>query len=245
MSKIPKQLIPLIILVIVILAVFFTARVMFVPKSFGDYGHYRADATEDVAALEIAYAGYMVCYDCHDEIFETKQESHHRNVSCEVCHGPAANHTEAPDEFTPEAPRERGFCPLCHGFNPARPSGFPQIIPNQHNPGKPCMTCHNPHNPLLPHSPTECSACHREIASKKMVSPHVSLTCKRCHDVPKGHLDTPRYVKANKPVSRELCGSCHDKNSGSDITIAKIDIETHNERYNCWDCHYPHFPEAK
>lgn len=244
MLNIPKQFIPLIILTIIILAVFFTARTMFVPESFGKYGHYRADATDDNAAKEISYAGYTVCYDCHDEIYDEKMSSFHRGVSCEVCHGPAFNHTQEPDEYTPVAPRDRGLCPQCHGFNPARPSGFPQIIATQHNPGKPCMTCHNPHNPLLPHSPEECSACHREIARKKVVSPHVSLNCVTCHKVDKGHLDTPRFVRAEKPNSRELCGECHSKNTDRKKSIRKIDMDTHNERYLCWDCHYPHHPEA-
>ena len=39
-----------------------------------------------------------VCLDCHDDIFEVKQSSFHKNVSCEVCHGPAAGH---PDAFIP------------------------------------------------------------------------------------------------------------------------------------------------
>ena len=146
MYRIPQQLLPLTALLILILGALITARLLLVPDTFGDYGHYRADAVNEVAALEITYAGQEVCSECHDDIFETKRESHHRGVSCEVCHGPAVDHAEAPDEITPSAPRGRGYCPLCHGYNPARPSGFPQINPERHNPGKPCMTCHDPHS---------------------------------------------------------------------------------------------------
>lgn len=244
MNNFPKQLIPLAILVVLILAVFFTARIMFVPKTFGEYGFYRASAVDDVAALDISYAGYTACYDCHDDIYETKMMSNHRGVSCEVCHGPAEQHIDSPDEFTPDAPRDRGLCTLCHGFNPARPSGFPQILPDQHNPGKACMSCHNPHNPLLPHSPEECSACHRTIATDKNVSPHADIPCTRCHTVPKEHLVTPKFVMAEKPVDRNFCGGCHARNADSPKSIPRIDLETHNERYLCWECHYPHSPEA-
>jgi len=66
MQNIPKQIIPLTILLVVILVVFFTAQYLFVPKSFGKYGHYRADAVNDVAKQEIVYAGFTACYDCHD-----------------------------------------------------------------------------------------------------------------------------------------------------------------------------------
>lgn len=52
---------------------------------------------------------------------------HHSGVACESCHGPALAHVEAPDEYIPDAPRGRKGCMLCHGYNPARPSGFPEI----------------------------------------------------------------------------------------------------------------------
>ena len=184
---------------------------------------------------------------------------------CLSCHDPHSAKEKGLLKITVHKPMVDGQCRECH-LAPTEPAPFKttksgsELCLECHSSMKKelrrnfihdptvkgnCLTCHDPHNPLLPHSPTECSACHREIASKKMVSPHVSLTCKRCHDVPEGHLDTPRYVRANKPVSRELCGSCHATNSGSDRSIAKIELDTHNERYNCWDCHYPHFPEAK
>jgi len=244
-KKIPQQIVSLAILFAILLAGLIVARIILIPKSFGKYGHYRADAVEEIMALDINYAGAQVCEECHDDIAEVKNRSNHRNVSCEVCHGPAVKHTEAPDEYTPGAPRERGYCPLCHGYDPSRPTGFPQIITELHNPGKPCMTCHNPHNPILPHTPEECSACHREIANTKKVSPHESLECTTCHDVPSEHLTTPRFAMAKKPMNRAFCGQCHDKNADSSKEIPRIDLRTHNERYMCWDCHYPHHPEAR
>ncbi len=243
-SRIPQQVIPLTLILIAIIVAFFVARAYLVPDSFGKYGHYRADAVDEIAALEIVYAGSQACADCHDDIQDVKSESHHRGVACETCHGPGTQHIEDPDEFVLTAPRGRGYCPLCHGYDPARPSGFPQILPVTHNPGKPCMTCHDPHNPELPHPPEECSACHRLIASEKMVSHHASLECTTCHETPAEHLITPAVALAKRPVSRQLCGQCHGEDAESSSRIPRVDLETHGEGYLCWDCHYPHYPEA-
>lgn len=242
---VPQQIISLAIVFAILIAGLVIARIILVPKSFGEYGHYRADAVDEIASQEIKYAGYQACRECHDDIFEQKENSNHRDVSCEVCHGPSVDHINSPDEIKPIAPRGRGYCPLCHGYDPSRPTGFPQIITSLHNPGKPCMTCHNPHNPLLPHKPEECSACHREIASEKRVSHHVSLACERCHTVPEQHLVDPRMTRVTKPASREFCGECHAKGSTAPSEIPRIDLATHGERYLCWDCHYPHNPEAR
>jgi hypothetical protein len=244
-TKFPQQVISLAIIFAIFITALIVARIILIPKSFGKYGHYRADSVDEIMALPINYAGSDACYDCHDDIVDTKKTSNHKGVGCEVCHGPAAKHVDAPDEFTPDAPRERGQCPLCHGFNTSRPTGFPQIITEQHNPGKPCMNCHEPHNPVLPHSPEECSACHREIANKTKVSHHSTLDCETCHEVAKNHTTSPRLAVAKKPTGRDFCGECHDEGASSPRSVPKIDLSEHNERYLCWDCHYPHFPEAR
>ncbi len=242
--KIPQQLISLIILFALFLTALIVARSILVPKSFGKYGYYRADAVNEIASLPIQYAGSKTCIECHSDVNDLKSKSNHSALSCEVCHNAAAKHAEAPDEFTPSAPREREFCPVCHGYNPSRPTGFPQILPAVHNPGKPCMSCHNPHNPMLPRTPQDCSACHREISNEKNVSPHVSLACTKCHTVSDEHLKNPKESLPGKPENREFCGQCHSKDANSPREIPRIDLVTHWERYKCWDCHYPHSPEA-
>lgn len=243
--KIPKQIISLAFLFAVAIASLVIIRILLVPHSFGRYGHYRAEAVDEIVAQKINYAGYTACIGCHEEIYTPKERSHHKGVSCEACHDPAAKHAAAPGEFVPSAPRERGYCPLCHGYNPSRPTGFPQIVTELHNPGKACMRCHDPHNPLLPHTPEECSACHREIASVQRVSYHATLSCVECHIVPREHSARPKFVLAQKPTEREFCGKCHAKDAVSAPDIPRIDLTTHGERYLCWDCHYAHYPEAK
>jgi hypothetical protein len=242
----PQQLTRLLIIFGVLVGGLFVARHRLVPKTFGEKGHYRAAAVVTIKALPVRYAGREACATCHDQIADAHGKARHQSVACEVCHGPAAAHTEAPTENVLEAPRKRGYCPLCHGYDPSRPTGFPQIDPATHNPVKPCISCHNPHQPEPPHVPSECSACHGEIARTKAVSRHALLACTECHQTPVKHKDTPRMFRPEKPRSREFCARCHAKGANSAKEIPRIDAETHGgARYLCWQCHYPHMPEGK
>ena len=250
-GKVPQQLVVLGAVAAVVIIGFFTLRALIIPKSFGKYGHYRADAIDEIRKLPISYAGVTACADCHDDIVQKKSLGYHRNVACEVCHGPAAGHIEDPTAIKPPAPRQREGCPLCHNYNPSRPTGFPQIVTVQHNPGKPCMTCHNPHDPVPPVTPTECMACHRGIVNQKSVSHHAPLQCTTCHDVPKEHFKNPRLFLVGKPTNNAFCGKCHTTEGKPEkdiVDLAKVapKIElAHAGRYRCWDCHYPHSPEGK
>ncbi|MFH1277774.1 MAG: hypothetical protein ABIK65_05295 [Candidatus Eisenbacteria bacterium] len=242
--RVPQQLIPLCLLFAVLIVAIVVARSFLVPPTFGERGYYRWNAVEEIRELGTSYAGYVVCAECHDDIAEAKGKANHRGLSCESCHGPAADHAEAPDEFLPEKPAGREFCALCHGYNAARPSGFPQIIPDRHHPGEPCVVCHDPHAPALPNLPDDCGACHRKIASQKSVSHHVGLSCLDCHDVLEEHVTSPSPASASKPTSRARCGRCHAEGADSPKIVPRVDLDTHGGRYLCWDCHYPHHPEA-
>jgi hypothetical protein len=169
--------------------------------------------------------------------------SNHRGVSCEVCHGPAANHAASPMEVKPAINRERDLCTVCHAFNPSRPSGFPQIDPVSHNARTPCATCHQPHAPEPPVTPGECSACHGQIARQKAVSHHSGLPCTTCHQTPDQHKEAPRSVRPSRPTDRAFCGGCHAEPAMAGSGIPQVDMQTHGERYLCWQCHYPHYPE--
>ena len=228
-----------------IIVVFLIVRQLLVPATFGVLGHYRASAVDKARELPINFAGGKACLDCHDDINNEKMQSYHKDLSCEVCHGPSVKHVESQGEVKPEIFRDREHCLVCHAYNPSRPTGFPQVIPAQHNFGKVCMTCHKPHNPTLPHTPEDCSACHREIASKKAVSKHSSLACAECHTVPAEHLVSPRMNQVEKPNTKESCAKCHGLDAKIEQDIKKVNIDTHGGRYLCWDCHYPHYPEVK
>lgn len=198
-----------------------------------------------VAAHKAKYAGHEACAPCHEEIVKVHDAHRHQHVACEVCHGPAAEHAESPTEKRPLVPRTRAACPLCHGYDPSRPTGFPQIDPVTHNPLKACYTCHNPHAPEPPRTPEDCSACHAEIARTKAVSHHALLPCKRCHETQKLHMVNPTASRPAKPATREFCGGCHAPGANSPKEIPRVDLATHGERYVCWQCHHPHFPELK
>lgn len=245
MKHVPHQLVPLIVLFVVLIGVLVVARQLFVPETFGQYGHYRAASVDEVAALPMAYAGYRACLACHDDIYQKKQLSLHAGLACETCHGAAAAHANGESEELPYVPRGRDHCQLCHGFNPARPTGFPQILPDMHNPGAACIGCHDSHSPRLTGTGGECSACHRMIANQKAVSTHATLNCTDCHTVPVDHSTQPRLVRAIKPTTAATCGRCHAKESSAAAEVIRIDMTDHGGRYLCWECHYPHLPEAR
>jgi len=244
-KKLPEQVTRILLIVIVFIVVFLVAEYLFVPGDFGEHGHYRSSAIDMIIKSDIKYAGQVICNDCHDDIFEIKASGYHQSVSCEVCHGPAAGHTEDPEEVVLPAPRERAYCPLCHEYLPSRPTGFPQIVSASHNPMNPCIHCHDPHEPKPPHTPEECAACHGEIARTKSLSPHTYVPCTRCHETPDEHKINPRDYLPNKPTNREFCGGCHGIGADSEKGIPRVDLETHEPRYVCWQCHYPHLPEAR
>jgi len=239
----PEQIKRLSVVFVLVVATFLFVRPFLIPSDFGKFGHFRASAVDEIAAQEIHFAGHVVCLDCHDDIMEVKQSGFHKNVSCEVCHGPAYAHSEG-EEVELSAPRERGYCPLCHEYLPSRPTGFPQIISASHNPMEACISCHEPHEPKPPEAPKDCDACHGEIANTKALSKHIYIPCIRCHETPEDHKLRPREVKSLKPLTREFCGECHAEEADSKKSVPRIDMVSHEERYVCWQCHYPHLPEV-
>jgi hypothetical protein len=245
-SRLPEQVKRLSIVLLVLIAAFVPVRRLLIPPDFGKYGHYPASALNDAIAMPVSYAGQGACNECHDDVMGEKGAGYHASLSCEVCHGPAFAHTENPDSVIPPAPRDRGYCPVCHEYVNSKPTGFPQIVSASHNPLKPCIECHNPHNPVPPETPKECTACHAAIARTKEASEHVYLACTRCHDAPEEHRVHPRQHVVSKPTSREFCGECHAEDAAApDASGPAIDMATHGERYVCWQCHYPHNPEAR
>ena len=131
------------------LAVFGAARRLAVPKDFGVYGHYRAGALDDARKRPIAFAGQQACGECHTDIVELRKASLHRQVSCEVCHGPLAKHASGDDTTTPKRPDGRTACLYCHQKNVSKPAGFPQIVVKEHADEGKCSECHQPHNPKI------------------------------------------------------------------------------------------------
>ena len=134
---VPGQVLRLAIIFAVAVGVLLIARQRFVPESFGEIGHYRADALPEIMAQPLHYAGLQACVECHVDQADAKSGSYHRGLTCEGCHGAAADHAADPTERSPVVPGGRKGCLRCHAYLAARPTGFPQIIENVHNPMEP------------------------------------------------------------------------------------------------------------
>lgn len=131
------------------LIAFLLLRGSMVPRSFGQYGHYRGNAIAEIAASPISFAGHQACETCHSEIVEQKLKGKHARVNCEACHGPLAKHTEDPGSVTPVKLVPATLCIRCHEANAAKPKSFPQIVSAEHAGGTSCELCHKPHSPAI------------------------------------------------------------------------------------------------
>jgi hypothetical protein len=128
--------------------VFLGMRAFLVPKSFGQYGHYRGDAMAEIAARPVNFAGHQTCESCHADVLDKKKDGRHARVNCEACHGPLAKHADDPS-VTPAKLDTAVLCVRCHEANAAKPKGFPQVASADHSAGLACDTCHQPHSPAI------------------------------------------------------------------------------------------------
>src|SRR3974390_3336231 len=94
--------------------VFLLIREYVVPKSFGQYGHYRGNAISETAAHPVRFAGHEACESCHSDVLDAKKNGKHARVNCEACHGPQAKHAEDPSAVTPPKPDTAVLCVRCH-----------------------------------------------------------------------------------------------------------------------------------
>ena len=254
-GKIPNQVLQVGFVLLLVCSTMILVRQRFIPESFGELGHYRADAVEVNASHEIQFAGWQACAECHDDQVATKNSSFHRTLSCETCHGPAAEHAREEADEDPPLPTGRDLCLTCHRYLVSRPTGFPQIIEERHEPAKSCHTCHDPHDPVPSERPESCSGCHATIARVKAVSHHAPLDCEVCHEAEPEHFLRPRSHLPRKPFERAFCGNCHAAGvdtpanyRGVDLTafeVPKIEQDTHGGTLVCWQCHYQHSPEVR
>jgi transcription elongation factor Elf1 len=131
------------------IVVFVVLRAVLVPRSFGEYGHYRGNAITEIAARPVAFAGHQTCEACHSDVLEVKSKGKHAHVNCEACHGALAKHAEDPASVEPTKLDTAVLCVRCHAADGAKPRNFPQVVAADHSSGLPCGTCHQPHSPLI------------------------------------------------------------------------------------------------
>jgi len=136
-------------LFVVAFLVFLGIRGFVVPRTFGQYGHYRAAAIGEIAARPVHFAGHQACADCHTDVVDAKAKGKHAQVNCEACHGAQAQHVADPADVVPAKLDTAVLCARCHQASAAKPAGFPQVEPADHSNGVACETCHNPHSPAI------------------------------------------------------------------------------------------------
>ena len=133
------------------------ARAIWIPKGFGELGHYRSGAINDVRARPASFAGKQVCIECHTDVPDKQKGGKHAQINCEACHGALAAHATAADPSAnkPERPDGAKLCVTCHEANVAKLRGFKQVDSRTHNPGAKCTGCHTAHNPLAGIAPAK------------------------------------------------------------------------------------------
>lgn len=193
-----------------------------VPRSFGQFGHYRGEAIAEATAKEPRHLGETSCQNCHAEEVRLHDKDAHARVQCEVCHGPGQAHA-ADQKRAMRVPEGNGLCLGCHQKLAARPSAFPQIDRREHfakvgvkDDKLLCKTCHNPHEPLymdrdlrtarlhpLVH---RCRDCHlgsaRDAATPRPPGHPAIFECRYCHAEVVNDF-------SRRPHQRVECTTCH------------------------------------
>jgi hypothetical protein len=148
-----EHLVRLAVVIAIALIAFVVLRTLVVPKSFGQYGHYRGAAIAETAARPVAFAGHDVCEACHTDVVDQKKLGKHVVVPCEACHGAQARHADDPASVKPPKLDTAVVCARCHEANSAKPKAFPQVATADHSGGIACDTCHQPHRPKIEDQP--------------------------------------------------------------------------------------------
>ena len=188
------------------------------------------------------------CLECHNTYFrpirgtrnEYDRREMHLGVTCERCHGPAADHVEYhllhPDEFDGkhivdprELSRERllDVCGQCHGQegNHLKPTF-------SYRPGEPLNEYFRPHLKSYPEDNHTANQIHHLRQSTCFQSSD-NLTCVTCHDphIPEG--------PDNAASIKKSCLGCHNADQ-----CPKRPELSERFRDQCIRCHMPKEPAA-
>ena len=163
MFKDIEHLVRLAVVFAIGVAAFVILRASVVPRSFGQYGHYRGAAIGEIASRPVALAGHETCEGCHTDVVDQKKLGKHVVVACEACHGAQARHANDPTSVQPPKLDTAIVCARCHEANAAKPKNFPQAATADHAGGLACVTCHRPHRPK---TETEKPELEKAVAAK-------------------------------------------------------------------------------
>ncbi len=155
-----SHVIKIAVVFLIIAGFVYPIRWLLTPKSFGDLGHYRADAIGEEAAKVPRHGTNISCLKCHEYEFDNLLSGHHKTLSCEFCHGTYADHVKG-DQKTANLDIKQGkeinaLCLRCHNNEiVARPKSMiktivmpdhlrDQMVNEKHT----CNQCHYVHDPL-------------------------------------------------------------------------------------------------
>lgn len=138
------------ILIAVGIVGFLVARALTVPKSFGQYGHYRGDSIQENQDLSVILETPETCRECHDDELKRKpdepavwpgldawQKGKHGSLTCANCHGNLKEHVErrrkdpTSETFVVTKDNRPQLCLLCHHAMVARPKVLPIFDPKR------------------------------------------------------------------------------------------------------------------
>jgi len=162
-------------LFVVAFLVFLLIRAYVVPKTFGQYGHYRAAAIGEIAARQVKFAGHETCETCHSDIADTKTKGKHAHVNCETCHGALFQRLPAPAQ-----PKGNLYARFVALIVPPIPPDAPLL---RHADDPMSVT------PVKPDTAVLCARCHTATAAKPKAFPQVDpadhsggAPCQTCHN---------------------------------------------------------------
>jgi DmsE family decaheme c-type cytochrome len=190
---------------------------------------------------------------CHGEVADHLANTPHGSKAferlaahgCESCHGPAAAHTENPDDpalrpsITKLSAKDQAkICQSCH-------SGRQQMFWHgsvHANRGLSCQSCHSIHAFKSDKAQLKtaneidvCLSCHKDVRAEMWKTSHHpvregKIACADCHN-PHGS-STAKMIKAASV--NDLCYSCHADKRGPFLW------EHAPVRESCLNCHVSH-----
>jgi hypothetical protein len=163
--------------------VFLVVRHFVVPKSFGQYGHYRGAAIGEIAQHPAKFAGHEACESCHSDVADKKKAGKHAHVNCEACHG--AIFERLPVASQPKLNFfERAVALIVRPMPPD-----PPLLRHAEDPSV---------KPVLPDTAVLCARCHTASAARPKGFSQVvpaehsnGMPCETCHNPHSPGMDAP------------------------------------------------------
>ena len=243
--KFPDQVVRLGILLTAAVIAMVVIRDRFVPESFGELGHYRADA---VITIENQRSATPARSSVSSATMSRARSRAPPTIALSLARSATA--------LRPRMPRTTKASFRSSKEIAARPvfpvtNTCPHAPPAFHRSSSGC-TIHRSHvsavtTPTIPHRRRFPDRA--QPVTHRSPEPSRSPTTFNCPARPvmrpcPSIFRIPRSFLPKRPTTREFCGGCHGTIADAAPSAPQVDIAAHGDRYLCWQCHYPHFPEG-